>query len=447
MPDELEMPRCPRGHGSVKITFGGTYGGSAGPPRRMPKQLYKCVPADGSKPHRFAPLLPRRQRREARCEECESTVHFHEGPASPRQFTNGVRLAAQTLVRVASGMSYVQASEMVRVTRDRGGMLAADWVEAFTGDLWAALGPRQWPAFLVADSKPFNIRDWSQRANPDRPPGQGEKLPSKLAFTLAVVVGADAPRTPGDRYEWRPVLAMVFPALGAGKTLSAYDWCYLFSQLPGRPLGVTSDYSPAFFNAVDLWWPDDPAAGLVRPAFHLCVHHAKTNLWDKAVPNSVKNPYGPRSRRLRDDLLRLLADCAEDEQAWDALDYFLRTDLSWSAPVRAWRTRSVAGIPRHQIIHDQLAGSWPRGPDSNSVAEAALRDLTSTLGIERLKAFRNAERTNRLLRLMVLARRGDADERAWAGIIDRALRTPGRGGRPPASLRTVCDPAGHPSLR
>lgn len=187
----VEMPECPRGHGSLSIVFGGHYG----PGKRG--QMYKCVPADGSKAHRFVPALPRERMKEARCLECENPIHAHEGPKMARVFKWPVRTVVRALGQVGEGKTYVAASDGVRTTsKEERGTLVGDWVEAYTPDLWAAKGPKRWPQFLVADAKPFYIRDWSKRPDLTRRPRQSDKLPTKVAFTLMVVMGADAPPTP-----------------------------------------------------------------------------------------------------------------------------------------------------------------------------------------------------------------------------------------------------------
>jgi len=94
----------------------------------------------------------------------------------------------------------------------------------------------------------------------------------------------------------------------------------------------------------------------------------------------------------------------------------------------------------------------PVDPNPNSVAESELRRIAGAWGQGRAKSFRNAERTNRLLKLMVLVRRGDYDERLWAEVIDRVFTARReRVGRPGANLRTVSDHkvrgVHHPSLR
>ena len=435
----VEMPECPRGHGSLRIVFGGHYGhGKA-------KQMYKCTPADGSRPHRFVPALPRQPLpAESRCLECENPVHIHEGPKMGRVFRYPVRTVVRALGQVAEGKPYTAASDGVRhLTTRECGTLVSDWVEAFTPDLWSVLGPQQWPAFLVADARTFYVRDWSQRANPRRRPPKHERLPRKPAFTLAVVMGADPPPSPMEHWTWKPVVAHLFPGGG----LSAYDWCYLFSLLPGRPLGVTSDESHAFFNAVAQWWPADPVTGEAPPAMNLCLFHAKTRFRDHVAPASVKRPYGPKTQKMHDTLWPLWDALAEGPDEWAAfLDY--ASSLTWSQPIRSWLRRSIAGVRKDHLLSQQIGRPWPSGPNSNSVAEAEIRRLTSLLGRGRVHSFRNAERTNRLLQLMVLARRGDYDERTWTEVIDRTFASRSHApGRPEYPLRTFSDPSGSPSLR
>lgn len=102
--------------------------------------------------------------------------------------------------------------------------------------------------------------------------------------------------------------------------------------------------------------------------------------------------------------------------------------------------------PKHELFTNQLSRPFPHGPNSNSAAETELRALTSRLGDRGLiTSFRNAEQTNRLLKLMILEQRSDYDEHHWAEIIDRAFTA--RTGRPAEVLRTVSDRAETPSLQ
>jgi hypothetical protein len=361
-----------------------------------------------------------------------------------RLFQHPVRTVVRALGRVADGKTYVEASSGVRDTnKPERGTLVGDWVEAYAPDLWREAGPKSWPQFLVADARTFYVKDWSKRANMTKRPPKGEKLPHKAAFTLVVIMGADAPPSPFEHWNWKPVIAHVFPGGG----VRTYDWCYLFSMLPGRPLGVTSDEAPAFFQAVTQWWPDDPATGVAQPHLNLCLFHAKTRFKDHVTPASLGNPHGSNAQPAAVTLWQLWDALAEGPDEWAAFLAFAQT-LRWSAPIRAWLTRAVAGIPKDQLLTAQIGRPWPPAPNSNSVAEAEVRRITDALGKGRIHSFRNAQRTNRMLQLMVLARRGSYDERLWAEIIDRAWASrvldPGR---PEYPMRTVCDPRGKPSLR
>jgi len=69
--------RCPRHeHAGSRVRFDGHYGV---PGHR--RQLDKCIPVDGERPHRFSENLPRE---ESWAEACERDVGFHEGPHAAR---------------------------------------------------------------------------------------------------------------------------------------------------------------------------------------------------------------------------------------------------------------------------------------------------------------------------------------------------------------------------
>jgi len=75
--------------------------------------------------------------------------------------------------------------------------------------------------------------------------------------------------------------------------------------------------------------------------------------------------------------------------------------------------------------------------------ENTLRTISNTWGT-RAYSFRNAERTNRLLKLMVMSQRGAYDEREWTTLVSNRLAL--TGGRPRENLREISD-HGAPSLR
>lgn len=82
-------------------------------------------------------------------------------------------------------------------------------------------------------------------------------------------------------------------------------------------------------------------------------------------------------------------------------------------------------------------------PRSNGVIERELREVKRAI-YDRRTVFRNKHRTDRLLQLMTLERRGLADEDEYARLIREHLTTTGglAEGR-----HTILDRAGRPSLR
>lgn len=82
---------------------------------------------------------------------------------------------------------------------------------------------------------------------------------------------------------------------------------------------------------------------------------------------------------------------------------------------------------------------------SNAAAEAELRWIRGQWA-GRAASYRNAYRTNNLLKLMALHRRGADNARDWALIIRKALA--GNDGHAAITVRSACDTAGvKPSLR
>jgi len=73
---------CPRvEHAGSRVRFDGHYGK---PGHR--RQMYRCVPGNGDRPHRFTETLPREESWTSACEACERSVDGHEGPHAPREY-------------------------------------------------------------------------------------------------------------------------------------------------------------------------------------------------------------------------------------------------------------------------------------------------------------------------------------------------------------------------
>ena len=72
---------CPRPeHAGSRVRLDGRYG------KPGHRQLYRCVPATGERPHRFTELLPREEAWHDACETCERPVHPNEGPHAARHY-------------------------------------------------------------------------------------------------------------------------------------------------------------------------------------------------------------------------------------------------------------------------------------------------------------------------------------------------------------------------
>jgi hypothetical protein len=84
---------CPRpDHAGSRVRFDGKYGK---PGHR--RQLYRCLPGNGDRPHRFTEVLPREEAWQDACEICERAVHLHEGPHAPRHYQFVARGIAEAL--------------------------------------------------------------------------------------------------------------------------------------------------------------------------------------------------------------------------------------------------------------------------------------------------------------------------------------------------------------
>jgi hypothetical protein len=101
---------CPRPeHTGSRIRFDGHYGK---PGHR--RQLYRCVPANGDRPHRFTERLAREESWHDACETCERPVRLHEGPHAARRYQFVARGIAEALQAVGAGTSYRQAALVAR---------------------------------------------------------------------------------------------------------------------------------------------------------------------------------------------------------------------------------------------------------------------------------------------------------------------------------------------
>ena len=92
-------------HAGSRVRFDGQYGAEG-----HRRQYYKCVPANGDRPHRFTEVLPREESWKDACELCERDVEFHEGPHAARKYQFVARGIAEALVAVGAGSTYREAA-------------------------------------------------------------------------------------------------------------------------------------------------------------------------------------------------------------------------------------------------------------------------------------------------------------------------------------------------
>jgi hypothetical protein len=111
-------PQCPDHDGS-KVVRNGSYGKAT----EKPRQGYKCFPADGSKPHKFTPPLPRDHvhDNEDHCDHCDELRGVHRGEtAVARRHSWSTRIVARGLEMLSAGASYSEVSRWaLRVTNTK----------------------------------------------------------------------------------------------------------------------------------------------------------------------------------------------------------------------------------------------------------------------------------------------------------------------------------------
>ena len=384
------------------------------------RQYYKCIPAEGDRPHRFTEVLPREESWENACERCERDVDLHEGPHAARKYQFVARGIAEALVAVGAGSTYRYAALVARERAQRlradpstgelqftrHGSLVMDWVEVFAPVVFEAFRPRAWPASgsLLLDDVPFKVRD----------PKTGRH---RIAFRVFCAMGYEA---------GRPKLAR----LEAYTTKSQADWEMFLGALGGSPTRVVCDNDTGLTNAVRARFPD--------AELYLCDWH------------------------LRHAMERLMAKLRTDDRCQVAIDGLLLDlpaaftgPLFW-APFVA-RAHS-ADIPRlsewlnttGRVVEDQFRRRGKRAtrpaatPLSTSPLDGFINPIRAAIQ-PRAYGLKNRERTNRLLMLMQLHANRSDDVDTYTHLIRECLES--NNGRPVVARRAVVDARDLPSLR
>lgn len=403
-------PACPLGHlpaGGFTVRKAGTYGGAA------KRQLYACVAADGTR-HRFAPTLPREHNHEGICDSCDSTLVAHTGPVVGRDYLHRLRLVADALVQVGTGVSYVRASNRARVGADRdplvgpgAGHLAAEWTDAWGPVITDALRETDGPETLVLDSTDFS---WTNARTRQR----------RREFAVLVAYGYPGPGAADPRPRvW---------GIHASATAQADDWLALLRSLnlPAPPTSVVTDDNLAVVAAVRRLWPHQGEQPTV-PFLHLCEHHLRVNAISALTADRVSHFGSVR--------MEALNRAFRDRAGWDA---FTATVTAKQANTSAW----VAGVRARVEAQTSVRHLLPEHY-TTSGAEAVAARLRSMLE-QRSFSLRNKERTNRLLGLVRLHLAGRDDAAHYHRILRAAAEGAGGRGVPQRSNR---DRRGLASLR
>ena len=388
---------CPKGHRG-DITRWGRREWTSAP---FCRQRFRCIPADGSRPHTFS--LGRRRAAERHpageeCVTCDIRPGAAEGPISPVGHRHTAVEIAHLLELVAEGMSLRQASRTVRLeahryVEDRHGMrrtssqhvLAARYLDLFGGAIDEALAPTRCPRILILDSKPLNLRAYgAERSDPTW--NEAER-----GGAVMVAVGGD---DPGRRLmPWR---------IGLAADETAASWLDFLDEIdpdgPG-PDWVVADGASAIASAVMRRWPD--------ATFYTCEFHLGRVLREAAASDGIWTDDPAHAE--------LFGRALWSEPDWDAL-----TALAHARPAPAlerWCTTND-DLVRPQCDARRGRSGFPR---SNAAAERVLDWIDERSGRRRRYALRNAPRLQLVPPLVRAFHAGQADLATFAAIVKRRL--------------------------
>lgn len=393
---------------------GGWYGK---PPHR--RQRWVCQPVNGAPKHRFTPVLTRQGEPHPYCVECSTGLEPWEGQAGAREYRFAAREVGEALVLVAKGTTYRAAAELARRKAGRvppprprrrrqpanEGQLVANWVDVCAEFLCAGELPDRWPDTLVVDSQNFRVRN-------------GPK--SWRGFHVLAAVG----RERGEAGTWAPVPRVWRAQPFAHKDQAA--WESFFAALSGAPRVIVSDADNAL--ALAIW-----AAFGDTVEHRQCEWHLGRKLREHLPEEILADP--------RHEITRALPGAFHDHRGWRTLDVSIRDEHATGehGPLAL----AVKWLDTYgQLAQAQIATRDPRGINSTGPVEQALREIDRRIG-DRIGSFTNRTRLSKLLDLMTLDMRGQADGREWADRLRERLYL--AGGRP-ANQRPHDDPRGVHSL-
>ena len=435
----IVRPRCPQGHdGDIYLD-----GSSRSRDKTLERTRFRCLPSDpGEKPHVFLEPLPRRRLPATRveCDACERTFQRAEGLAGGWHFSFVIREVASALVRVGRGNAYRAISEDLRkgigrVSGDgthageiaKTGQLAMDYTDVFAPIVLAPIATREWSSIVAVDAIPLRVSDHSIccRKENEEPlpsallPPRTEILINKLGDPVLVPTTTSPPpkrRRPyspktshsadikeigqvlvavGQRKLGEKPRVLLARFVGAGDELS---WTEFFLSLPGKPEWIVSDRAKPILNAVGNVWH-----GTV--VHYYCETHIAKNLEKAARADDCVDG---------DPIFRLIESAQWSEQNWRLLIAAAR--LVGLPTLSDWLKRNVR-LDGSQRAKRMTRAYWSY-PRSAGACEEAIRRIRAAIN-DRLPHFRNANRFNLFLALVVADINGGASVAAYS----RTLRT------------------------
>jgi hypothetical protein len=410
----MRRPTCPK-HARSVVWLDGTYGR---PDRR--RQRYKCVPRDGEKAHVFTEPLPRQRTASGHCDECERPWGPDEGAPSARQHSFTASEIAWALTRVGEGWTYRGTTMRVRERAGRVRRVNAvysyatkdsstveDWVEAYAPIIVQPRLSNQAPSILMLDDLPFTIKSQELSAGP---------------FSVAFRVFGALDYRSGKSKLLR---------LTAYPDARTRRWADFLGQFEGMPDLIVCDAHDGMLNGIRQVWGD---RSYHSPVVWLCHWHLREAIY-KLV----------RSAKLQNTNLGRALDLAFiDERRWLR---FVRYAKQMSVGVSRWLDQPdptwwAGNGTRADRVLWQIRNQTYGVPETIQALETKLDWLRGKLN-RRKFGFRNRDRTNLLLGLLMHHSNGDDDERAYAREI--RLHLEARTGIAPARHQ-ITDPLGRPSL-
>lgn len=440
----VARPPCPRGHVGRVLLDGHTR--SRHTPFDRPR--YRCVPADGNRPHKFRPPLRTRHPASpahSECDACERELARNDGNRIGDGYEFAVREIAHCFMRLGQGATYRGVSEELRrgigrsigrgarkglnITSDQPS-LAMGYLDAFGSIVIDATTEKRWPAIVSLDALPFRVRlRTTQRAAATKPWPASSKsrrharkrrkiLRAARVRERGRVLMATGKDGPFDQP--RPVLVRF---MGGGDEES---WLEFLRSLPGEPIWVVSDRDGAIENAVGRAWPSG------RVTHYLSEVHLAKNVGEAAQKDHV--PAG-------DPLWELLEDVFGDPAT------FYPQAEARAAQLKAMGVGKWLADNRDLVCQRQPAkrAAFPYHPRSSGATESSIAKFKTILK-DRAHLFRNADRLDRLLALVRNDLARVADEPTYSRLV-RAWFAARDGAKGAAEWAQLRDPVGTNSVQ